>query len=116
MPDLARIFKADGRTRRIYWPSHGAATETVDHKHAFTVIFRKDGKIRRDIIGSKPEIQLVQAGIPYSRKVPLNQSVVNLGVSGLDADKDERPPGDQNPDDTFVLPDDERPSVSPGAN
>jgi hypothetical protein len=107
MPDYARIYKADGRTLRINWPSHEAATKVADHKHAFTVIFRQDGKIRREIAGSKPEIQLVQAGIPYSRKGPLNQSVVNLSGSGLDADKDERPPGDQNPDDTIVLPDDE---------
>ena len=86
----------------ITWPPK-ASTDMTLHHGATTVIYHQDGQIERKIktaTGILYEVQQVKQGVPYSRKAGNEHQVTNLGSTPLDADKDERPNGDENPDDT----------------
>jgi hypothetical protein len=110
MPDLtsdgptARIRRIGDHTHRVTWAPN-ACTDQTYHPRRTTVIYRQNGRIERVIKqpdGSlRHEVQDVKAGIPYTRTAKTTQQVYNLSDHALDADKDERPDGDENPDDTI---------------
>jgi hypothetical protein len=96
----------DGNVRRlrIQWPP-GGTTNMVSHEGEFTVRFKSDGIIRREIEMPDGQIKVeeehVVQGQEYSRPAGVRQRVINLSDHPLDADKDEKRPGrNSNPDDT----------------
>ena len=92
----------DGRYH-ITWPAKASTNMTL-HRGATTVIYHQDGLIERVLKTDKGlvrEVQQVKQGVPYSRRAGTEHQVTNLGSEPLDADKDERPNGDENPDDTI---------------